>query len=82
MMLLAVATAMLDRGGEPEDIRWRLGNGLAGVGATVISGWRNLLQFLAFLGQTLFVLAALLPRPWRWRYTALVAQMQHHAHHL
>jgi len=75
-LLLAVATAMLDRGSEPENKRWRLGNGLASVGATVISGWHNLLQFLGFLGLTLVVLARLLPRPWRWRYTALVAQMQ------
>lgn len=75
-LLLAVASAMLERGAEPKVTHWRLGNGLAGVGAAVISGWHNLLAFLGFLGLTLLTLAALLPKPWRWRYTALVAQMQ------
>ena len=75
-LLLAVASAMLARGAEPKARRWRLGDALADVGATVISGWHNLLQFLGFLGLTLLVLASLLPKPWRWRYTALVAQMQ------
>ena len=75
-LLLAVASAMLERGAEPKVTHWRLGNGLAGVGAAVISGWHNLLEFLGFLGLTLLTLATLLPKPWRWRYTALVAQMQ------
>lgn len=75
-LLLAVASAMQGRGDEPKDTHWRLGNGLAGVGVAVIRGWHNLLQFLGFLGLTLMTLATLLPRPWRWRHTALVAQMQ------
>lgn len=75
-LLLAVASAMLERGAEPKVTHWRLGNGLAGVGAAVISGWHNLLEFLGFLGLTLLTLVTLLPKPWRWRYTALVAQMQ------
>ncbi len=75
-LLLAVASAMEERGGETKGKNWRLGEGLANVGAIIISGWRNLLEFLGFLGLTLLTLAILLPKPRRWRFTALVAQMQ------
>jgi len=34
------------------------------------------MQFFAFTGLTVTSLLTLLPRPWRWRWTALVAQMQ------
>jgi len=75
-LLLAVASAMEDRGGETKSKSWRLGDGLADFGAMVISGWRNLLEFLGFLGLTLITLVSVLPKPSRWRVTALVAQMQ------
>lgn len=75
-LLLAVASAMEDHAAGAGKRGWRLGDGLAGFGAVMVSVWHKLLQFLGFLGLTLATLASLLPRPWRWRVTALVAQMQ------
>lgn len=75
-LLLAVASAMEDHAADAAKRGWRLGDGLAGFGAAMVGAWDKLLQFLGFLGLTLATLASLLPRPWRWRVTALVAQMQ------
>ncbi len=74
-LLLAVATAMTGRESETAPPRKRPGDGLATLGKLVVSGWHELAQFLNFLGLTLLTLVRLLPRPWRWRPTALVAQM-------
>lgn len=74
-LLLAVATAMTGRHSESAEPRKRPGDGLARLGKLVVSGWHELAQFLNFLGLTLLTLVRLLPRPWRWRLTALVAQM-------
>lgn len=75
-LLVAVASAMKERGDEPRSRNSRLGDALANIGVIVISGWRNLLEFLGFLGLTLLTMATVLPKPRRWRVTALVAQMQ------
>ncbi|OGT70325.1 MAG: ABC transporter permease [Gammaproteobacteria bacterium RIFCSPLOWO2_02_FULL_57_10] len=75
-LLLAVASAMENRASDADKQRWRPGDGLAAFGAMMVSAWGNLLQFLGFLGLALSTLATLIFRPWRWRITALVAQMQ------
>lgn len=74
-LLLAVADAMAEQKGNATSTRYRFGDGLAQLGRRVVSGWQQLIAFLNFLGLTLVTLLALLPRPWRWRITALVAQM-------
>ncbi len=74
-LLRTVAESMRQSGERPVPRHWRLGDGLAALGRRIASGWRQLLQFLGFLGLTLATTARLLPRPWRWRMTALVAQM-------
>lgn len=74
-LLQAVAASM--RGQEtPQDPGHRWGDGLESLGTLTVSGWRQLLQFFAFTGLTITTGLTLLPRPWRWRWTALVAQMQ------
>lgn len=74
-LLQAVAASM--RGREtPQDPGHRWGDGLESLGTLTVSGWRQLLQFFAFTGLTITTVLTLLPRPWRWRWTALVAQMQ------
>ncbi len=74
-LLQAVAAAMLDHPDELPRTGWRFGDGIARLGRSLSRAWQQLLQFLNFLGLTLFTLVALLPRPHRWRLTALVAQM-------
>ncbi|MES3008252.1 MAG: ABC transporter permease [Pseudomonadota bacterium] len=74
-LLLAVATAMTGRESEIAQPRKRPGDGLATLGKLVVSVWHKFAQILNFLGLTLLTLARLLPRPWRWRPVALVAQM-------
>jgi phospholipid/cholesterol/gamma-HCH transport system permease protein len=74
-LLQAVADAMHNR--EPAaPPRYRWGDELEGLGLWLHSGWTQLTQFLGFMGLTLSTLASLIFRPWRWRWTALVAQMQ------
>src|SRR5690606_16119353 len=41
----------------------------------VSSGCSQIDQCLGFMGLTLVTLVSLMPRPWRWRWTALFAQM-------
>jgi len=48
---------------------------LAWLGKLMESGWHNLLLLLGFIGMTLATLLRLLPKPHRWRITALVNQM-------
>lgn len=74
-LLQMVAGSMRNR--EPPaapEQRW--GDGLEALGVLSVSGWQQLLQFFAFTGLTITSLLTLLPRPWRWRWTALIAQMQ------
>ena len=74
-LLVAVAQAMATQEHKPEGPGWRFGDGLANLGRSTHQGWQQILQFLDFLGLTLVTLVALLPRPQRWRFTALIAQM-------
>jgi phospholipid/cholesterol/gamma-HCH transport system permease protein len=74
-LLNAVAQALVDQSGNVPSRRWRFGDGLERFGRQVMSGWRQVLQFLSFLGEALLSVFSLLPRPWRWRVTALVAQI-------
>ncbi|WP_445401446.1 MlaE family lipid ABC transporter permease subunit [Zobellella sp. An-6] len=74
-LLRAVAEAMAGREPPPIPVR-RWSDDLARLGALVAGGWRQGLQLLGFMGLTLATLVTLLPRPGRWRPTALVAQMQ------
>lgn len=74
-LLLAVAQALVAQKRGPEPAGYRFGDGLARFGAQTLEGWRQVLQFLGFLGLTLVTLVSLLPRPHRWRVTALIAQM-------
>jgi phospholipid/cholesterol/gamma-HCH transport system permease protein len=74
-LLVAVAQAMVTQEHKPEGPGWRFGDGLANLGRSTHQGWQQILQFLDFLGLTLVTLVTLLPRPQRWRFTALIAQM-------
>ena len=49
---------------------------LAAIGAWVDNAWRNLIVFLAFLGQTLQSLGGSLFNPRHWRTTSVVHHMQ------
>ena len=74
-LLQMVARSMRDRE-QPTVPEQRWGDGLESLGVLTVSGWQQLMQFFAFTGLTITSLLTLLPRPWRWRWTALVAQMQ------
>jgi phospholipid/cholesterol/gamma-HCH transport system permease protein len=74
-LLQMVAQSMRDRE-QPAAPQQRWGDGLESLGVLTVSGWQQLMQFFAFTGLTITSLLTLLPRPWRWRWTALVAQMQ------
>lgn len=74
-LLIAVAKAMTAQEHKPEGPGWRFGDGLANLGRTARNGSQQILQFLDFLGLTLVTIVTLLPRPQRWRFTALIAQM-------
>ncbi len=74
-LLQMVAQSMRDRE-QPAAPEHRWGDGLESLGVLTVSGWQQLMQFFAFTGLTITSLLTLLPRPWRWRWTALVAQMQ------
>ena len=74
-LLQMVAQSMRGRE-QPTAPEHRWGDGLEALGVLTVSGWQQLIQFFAFTGLTITSLLTLLPRPWRWRWTALVAQMQ------
>lgn len=74
-LLLAVADAMRTQTGPPPTEKRRPGDALEQLGRLASEWLQQLLQFLNFLGLSLTTLAATLPRPWRWRVTATVAQM-------
>lgn len=74
-LLQMVAQSMRDRE-QPAAPQQHWGDGLESLGVLTVSGWQQLMQFFAFTGLTVTSLLTLLPRPWRWRWTALVAQMQ------
>lgn len=74
-LLLAVANAMAEHSDPlpPPARRW--GDSLALLGAGMQRNWYHALHFLGFLGLTVLTFLQTLPRPRRWRVTALVAQM-------
>lgn len=74
-LLLAVARSMREREQAPVTAAWHPGDGLARLGETALSAWRQILLFLGFMGLALQTFVRLLPRPMRWRITPLVAQM-------
>lgn len=74
-LLMAVASAMAEQQSLPAKAAGRRGDGLAKLGKNAHQAWQQVLQFLDFLGLTLVTLVSLLPRPRRWRFTALIAQM-------
>ena len=74
-LLMAVAQAVAEQKGEQAQPGWRFGDGLASLGANILDGWRQVLQFLNFLGLTLVTLLRVLVSPRHWRFTALIAQM-------
>lgn len=73
-LLRAVAEAMAGREPPPGPVR-RWSDGLVRLGALVAGAGRQGLQLLGFMGLTLSTLLVLMPRPGRWRPTALVAQI-------
>lgn len=74
-LLMAVAAAMTN-GDVPAQKPWSWLDALADLGLLVHSGWRNFLLLAGFMGLALSTLAALLPKPQRWRITAFVHQVQ------
>ena len=74
-LLLAVTEAVIKQGPTEGGPGWRFGDGLALLGRRIVAGSRQVLQFVGFLGEALLTFLVLLPRPWRWRITALIAQM-------
>lgn len=73
-LLQAVADSMCDRKpASPRGSRW--GDGVEQLGRNIVSGWHQFSGFVSFLGLTLLTLLTLVPRPGRWRWTALFAQM-------
>lgn len=74
-LLQMVAGSMRNRE-PPKAPEQHWGDGLEKLGVLTVGGWQQLMQFFAFTGLTITTLFSLLLRPWRWRWTALVAQMQ------
>lgn len=56
---------------------YAFGDILANIGRSAEGVWRNAVTLLDFMGRTLLTLLGVLPRPWRWRITALVNQIEH-----
>jgi phospholipid/cholesterol/gamma-HCH transport system permease protein len=75
-LLVAVADALASQSGVVPGKSWRPGDGLAAFGKQSINGMRQIMLFMSFMGQALLTFVSLLPRPWRWRVTALTAQVQ------
>lgn len=74
-LLLSVAGHMKQPDSEKVSTRLSPLDSIALLGEQVISAFRQMGLFFAFLGLTLTRMAATLPRPWRWRITALTVQM-------
>ncbi|MCB1672989.1 MAG: ABC transporter permease [Gammaproteobacteria bacterium] len=74
-LLIAVGKSVATQKSGPTSPPRQFGDSLARLGAYVVKGSAEILQFLSFLGLALATLFRLLPRPDRWRFTALIAQM-------
>jgi len=73
-LLLAVAESMQGELAEEAPARaWD--DGLVRLGRVMAKAWVNVRLLLGFTGLAMLTLAADLFRPWRWRVTALVAQL-------
>lgn len=74
-LLLAVGSAMVERGEDLTPASGRWGDTLAQIGIAAISACKQFLQFCGFMGLTITTLLATVLRPGRWRMTAMVVQM-------
>ena len=75
-LLRSVARSMDQPEAEPPEQGYGFGDVLAHIGRTMQSIWRQQRDLLGFIGLTLQTLALTLPRPRRWRLTALVAHIE------
>ncbi len=75
-LLHTVAEALDVAPDEPEPDTSAVADVLAHIGRSVASVWRQQRALLGFTGLTLQTLLLSLPRPQRWRMTALVAQIE------
>lgn len=73
-LLRAVSGAMASTA-EPATGRPSWLDGIARLGEIVHRGWKNFLLLMGFMGLALATLFSLLPKPRRWRGTALVTQI-------
>lgn len=74
-LLLAVAGAVQrgHEGAQMTPVHWT--DPLVRIGQRMAHVWRQLILLLGFIGLAVSTLASDLVRPWRWRVTALVAQL-------
>lgn len=75
-LLLAVANVLARTESVPGVKRYVFGDVLANTGEAVIVFWRHIVDLLSFIGLIIEGLARTVFRPWRWRYTALVANLE------
>lgn len=75
-LLHTVAAALDVAPDEPEPDTSAVADVLAHIGRTVTAVWCQQRELLGFTGLTLQTLLLNLPRPHRWRMTALVAQIE------
>ena len=75
-LLRTVAAALDVAPDEPEPDTSAVADVLAHIGRTVAAVWCQQRELLGFTGLTLQTLLLNLPRPHRWRMTALVAQIE------
>ncbi|MFC2972018.1 MlaE family ABC transporter permease [Azotobacter bryophylli] len=78
LALLHTVAEALAKPAEPEEEKERssLIDELAHIGQVIEGVWLQQRRLLGFIGLTLETLALTLPRPRRWRVTALVAQIE------
>ncbi len=74
-LLRLVAKAMATPDGEMPRRGSALTEFLAGFGQQVEGYWQQQRLLIGFTGQILATLVAILPTPWRWRMTSLVAHV-------
>ena len=74
-LLRAVGEALNQPQEKPPAKGFRLLEGLADIGRIMADQSKNMVSLLGFMGQSLASLAAVLPRPKRWRMTSLVTHI-------
>ncbi len=75
-LLLTVGKVLEQPPSEGRKPVYEFGDILAHIGRATEDVWRNAITLLDFMGRTLLTLLSLVPRPWRWRFTALVNQIE------